>query len=140
MALIELTAIALASATVSSKSDVKEAEDIIRISNVCLSIRHGYSYSISSNSDFFQIKVTNNEAIANIYIGHNPEILGVNRKWQSRSIRSKIKKPKIVALEGDQSGQILGIPVDENDQFFHLWFESGSRSSGLTKDIVRFCK
>jgi hypothetical protein len=141
MALIEFIALILVSTSGPPERVMKSNLNTIRISNVCINIRHGYEYTVVSKIDYFRINVSYEGAEGYIYVGHNPEILDSNRKWQSRSLRSKMTSSKIVALEGEQVGQVLGVPLDENDQYFHLWFKSGNNKyTGLIKELVRFCE
>jgi hypothetical protein len=141
MALVEFLALILTSTSAPSEREVKSKQDMIIISNVCIGIRHGYEYSVVSSIDYFRIRISYKETEGYIYVGHNPEILDINRKWQSRSLRSKMKSSKIVALEGNQAGQVLGVPLNENDQYFHLWFKGViNDSTNPIKEIVGFCK
>jgi hypothetical protein len=141
MPLFEFLASILAAASAPPEHAVKSNQDMIKISNVCINIRFGYEYSVVSNIDYFRINVSYNGVDGYIYIGHNPEILDANRKWQSRSFRAKMLSSKIVVLEGSQVGQVLGVPLNENDQYFHLWFKEGdNNSTSPIKEIVKFCK
>lgn len=125
-----------------SRQDAQIEHDVIRISNICIGVRHGYEYTIVSNIDYFQVNVTYNDVKSHVYVGHNPQIIDENRKWQSRRWRATLKAPKVVPLMGAQAGQFLGVPVRENDKYFHLWFDGdgdGVGSTGPIKEIVGFC-
>jgi hypothetical protein len=141
MTVIEFAALVLASTLAHQENVVKSSKDAIEISNVCIKILPGYQYNIVNNVDYFRINISYNGATAYVYIGHNPEMLDANRKWQSRSIRAKMKSSKVVSLEGAQLGHLLGIPLNEYDQYFHLWFkDADSRSMDPIKKIVGFCR
>ena len=115
--------------------------DIIRISNVCIAVRHGYEYTIVSNIDYIQVNVAYSGVQAHIYVGYNPKILNENRKWQSRTLLATLKSSKVVPLEGEQAGQFLGVPVHEGDKYFHLWFDGGDGvETGPIKEVVGFCE
>lgn len=120
---------------------VQKTKDIIKLENICINVRYGYEYSIVSNMDYFQINISHSGVMGHVYVGYNPQILNSNRKWQSRTIRKTIKSPKIVSLEDSQFGQFLGVPVREDEKYFHLWFDGGDRALiASIKETVGFCK
>lgn len=115
--------------------------DVIKLDNVCITVKRGYEYNISSNADYLQVDVIYNGARGHVYVSYNPQILDGNRKWESMTLRATIKSPKVVSLEGSQAGQFLGVPSREDDKFFHLWFEKNDRVATLPiKEVVGFCK
>lgn len=116
------------------------AQDVIRIANVCVVIRPGYDYAVTSNIDYFQVNVTHAGVQAHVYIGYNPKLLDENRKWQSHALRATVTESKVVPLEGAQAGQFLGVAASERDRYFHLWFDGGDRpEAGSIKEVVGFC-
>jgi hypothetical protein len=122
------------------RSPLQDSQDVIKISNVCVIIRHNYEYTIVSSIDYFQVNVSHNGVHAHIYVGYNPRIIDENRKWQSRSVLATLKSPKTVPLVGAQTGEFLGVPIHEGDRYFHLWFDEGdSAATGPIKEIVGFC-
>jgi hypothetical protein len=136
---IELSALAIA-LLVSSPSEAKTKPNVITISNICIRIERGYDYTVVSNIDYYRVNVSRNGSEGYIYIGHNPEILDVNRKWQSHVLRSKMKASKVVYLEGSQAGQTLGIPMNEDGQYFHLWFKTANlKANDSIRELVGFC-
>lgn len=141
MGLRDLFALVLAAMSPSAESTSRPKESTIKISNVCINIVNGYEYNITSRADYFLINVNNNGAVAFVYVGHNPQILDKNRKWQSRSVRSKMKSSQIVFLEDNQAGQILGVPLNETDQYFHIWFKGNDiKLNKQFKNVAEFCR
>jgi hypothetical protein len=141
MAIFESIALIFAATSTPAGYAVKDNQNVIRISNVCIDIRHGYQYSIVGSIDYFRLNISYKGVTGYIYVGYNPEILGDNRKWQSHSLRATMTSSRIVALEGGQTGQVLGVPLNEKDEYFHVWFKDGdSTATGPIKAIVRFCK
>jgi hypothetical protein len=139
-ALSGFTSLMLALAAHSPGQSFKTAPDVIRISNVCINIRFGYEYSIVSQMDYLQVNVSYKGARGHVYVGYNPQILDSNRKWQSRALRSTLTSSKVVRLEGNQSGQMLGIPLRLEDKYFHLWFDRDSKESfAQIEEVVGFC-
>lgn len=127
------------SAAPTGQSQAKQ--DVIKLDNVCIKIRYGYKYNISSNADYLQVDVSYNGARGHVYVGYNPQILDSNRKWESMVLRDTIKLPTVVSLEGNQAGQFLGVPSREEDKFFHLWFDKIDHAATLPiKEVVGFCK
>jgi hypothetical protein len=117
--LLAYISLLLALDSISVERIAQNKQDVIKLDNVCVKIRYGYEYSIVSNMDYLQVNIAYNNVRGHVYVGYNPQIIDENRKWQSRSLRATIKSPKIVPLEGSQSGQFLGVPAREDDKFFH---------------------
>lgn len=141
MVLAKLFAVVLASVSAASAGQMTNKQDVIRINGVCINIIPGYEYDVFNNADYFRVNIAHNGASVNVYVGHNPEVLDFNRKWQARSFRSKMTSSQIVELEGTQSGQVLGIPINEKDPYFHIWFRGDNdKSDNAIKGIVGFCK
>lgn len=133
--------VAVSTAAVAIAAPATEHGNVISIDNVCISINRPVTYKVTDNIDFYQVSVERNGVSGFIYVGHNPNLMGENRKWQSHKVRESLPEFKIVELKGDQSGEILGIPGNEDEVYFHIRFEGGDKESrNSISSLVYFCK